>query len=105
VSLDWSELLDPATCRAARARGRALEDAPPLAGLFVVSLELELDGDELLGEWWTGRGRRPDGEVLGGGGRARGGRAAIARAVAARHHRRTERESDCKFFLPTLKVS
>jgi len=66
VSLDWSELLDPAPAVPLELEGEALEDAPPLAGLFVVSLELELDGDELLGEVVEpDEDAEPDGEVLG----------------------------------------
>jgi len=68
VSLDWSELLDPAPAVPLELEGEELEDAPPLAGLFVVSLELELelDGDELLGEVVEpDEDAEPDGEVLG----------------------------------------
>jgi hypothetical protein len=74
VSLDVSELLEPAP---AAPLGLELEldgeeldddDAPPLAGLFVVSLELEeLElGEELLGEVVEpDEDAEPDGEVLG----------------------------------------
>jgi hypothetical protein len=47
------ELLEPAPAAPVELEGEELEDAPPLAGLFVVSLELEeleLDGGVALGE-------------------------------------------------------
>ena len=53
-----SELLEPAPAVPLELDGEELDDAPPLAGLFVVSLEpleeLELEGDDAL----------PDGELV-----------------------------------------
>lgn len=59
MSLDVSELLEPAPAvplgLELELDGEELEDAPPLAGLLVESLEeLELDGDDAL----------PEGELL-----------------------------------------
>ena len=63
------ELLEPAPAAPLELDGEELEDeAPPLAGLFVVSLELEeLElGEELLGEVVEpDEDAEPDGEVLG----------------------------------------
>ena len=63
------ELLEPAPAAPVELDGEELEDeAPPLAGLFVVSLELEEldDGDEALGEVVDpDEDAEPDGEVLG----------------------------------------
>jgi len=62
------ELLEPAPAAPLELDGEELEDeAPPLAGLFVVSLELEEldDGDEALGEVVDpDEDAEPDGEVL-----------------------------------------
>ena len=63
------ELLEPAPAAPPELDGEELDDdAPPLAGLFVVSLELEeLElGDELLGEVVDpDEDAEPDGEALG----------------------------------------
>jgi hypothetical protein len=73
LSLDVSELLEPAPAAPLGLEleldGEELdEDAPPLAGLFVVSLELEeLElGEELLGEVVEpDEDAEPEGDVLG----------------------------------------
>jgi len=66
-----SELLEPAPAAPLGLEleldGEELEDAPPLAGLFVVSLEpleLELEGDDALPEGEEGELVEPEDDAL-----------------------------------------
>lgn len=66
------ELLEPAPAVPLELDGEELDDAPPLAGLFVVSLEpleeLELEGDDALPEGELvepDEDAEPEGDVLG----------------------------------------
>ena len=58
------ELLEPAPAVPLELDGEELEDAPPLAGLFVVSLELDEELGELLGEELLGELVEPEDDAL-----------------------------------------